>query len=446
MQQVLEKTELRSKIIKLAYPSVLEMMLHTMVGIMDVAFVGRLGAEELTAVAIADQVVFTLVFVLGTIGVGASIIVARSIGKNDREEAGTITRHALVLGVLLGSFLGVFFWSFADNIISLFPLHQIVRYKGIMYLEVIAFPAGAFLVLLIGEAICRGAGYTVIPLMVSGVANVINILGNYVLIFGKWGFPELGILGAAIATSVALVIASIMVWSFICLGKINVVLKVTGFYDRKNFWRILKLSIPAAGEEGIRASSNYLLIFMLSGLGTVAYAAHQIAITIESFSFMPGWGFAIASSTMVGQFLGAGNEEMAKRSMVMSAFLAAIFMGVIGVIFMVFAPYIVRIFTNEHQIIPLAALCVRIAGLEQVAIALCMVLSGGMRGAGDTKFPMYLSLIGNWVIRMPLIYLVIFVWKLGLPAVWSVMLIQWVVLSFISWGKFRSGTWKGLKV
>lgn len=446
MQEVLEKTELRSRIIKLAYPSVLEMMLHTMVGVMDVAFVGRLGAEELTAVAIADQVVFTIVFVLGTIGIGASVIVARAIGKKDPEEAGSISRHALVLGVLLGSFLGVFFWSFADNIITLFPLHPTVSNKGIMYLKVIAFPAGAFLVLLIGEAICRGAGYTKIPLLVSAVANVINILGNYVLIFGKWGFPELGILGSAIATSGALIVASIMVWSFIGLGKINIVLNMTGFYDRKNFWRILKLSIPAAGEEGIRASSNYLLIFMLSGLGSVAYAAHQIAITIESFSFMPGWGFAIASSALVGQFLGAGDEEMAQRSMVMSAFLAAIFMGFMGVIFMVFAPYIVRIFTNEHQIIPLAALCVRIAGLEQAAIAISMVLTGGMRGAGDTKFPMYLSLIGNWGIRIPLIYLAIFVWNLGLPAVWSVMVIQWIVLSFIAWGKFRSGTWKGLEV
>ncbi|MBO8168438.1 MAG: MATE family efflux transporter [Thermoanaerobacteraceae bacterium] len=436
------------RILPLALPAILEMMLHMAVGIADVAMVGRLGADSLAAISLGEQILFTVLFVFAAIGVGAGAIVARHVGAREYDRAGFVIAQAVGLGLVVGLVLGCMGFFFAERVVGLFQVNRQVLELGSSYLKILAFPGTFFLVLLIGEFVTRSAGYTKIPLYVAGFANTVNIVLNYTLIYGKFGLPRLGVQGAAIGTGTAFFLASVIILSILASGRLSVRLKVTDIFPLQLavIKRILRLAVPGGIEEFLKSSSNFIVTFMLTGLGSVAYAAHQVALSVESLSFMPGYGFAIAASILVGQHLGAKQPEEAEKSGWAAVKWAVVVMTFMALIFFFFSRQVVAVFTNEPAVISQAARAVRIGAFEQTTLAVEMVLAGALRGAGDARWPMYLAVVGNWFIRVPFVYLVLEVFHLGLAGVWWVTVGQWFILSLLALYRFLRGSWKAIEV
>ena len=210
--------------------------------------------------------------------------------------------------------------------------------------------------------------------------------------------------------------------------------------------RILRLSIPAGLSNLLMDSARTLTIFFIASTGAITLASHQVASTAESLSFMPGYGFAIATSILTGQSLGRQQPDQAVRSARGAWILSGLVMGGMGLIFFLFPNLIVRLFTDDPTVIPLAAQCLRIAGLIQIPMATTEVFIGVLRGAGDTRTALKITAIGAWLIRVPLCYLAIFVWQLGLTAVWYIMLVEWSVRAVLLLRVFHRGHWKTLEV
>lgn len=442
------KDQLNIRIAKLAYPAVLEMMLHMAVGIADVAMVGRLGAEPLAAISLGSQIFFSVIFIFNAIGIGAAAIVARSVGAGKFSEANFITAQALLMAGAIGLFTGTIAYFSAPKFFTFFAVTPNVIQMGTDYLQIVALPSGIFLVSLVAESIVRGSGNTKIPLLVAVIANTTNIILNYILIYGKFGFPQLGVQGAAYATSISLTLACAVMLTILCKGWINIQLQLADFrqFDVLAMKRILRLSLPAGAEELLRSSSNITSIYFISSLGAITYAAHQVALTVESLSFMPGFGLAMASSSLVGRSLGAKKIKQAVEVGWRAAGMAIVAMSFMSALFYFGSMFLVKLFTTDPDVLPIASMAVTIAAFEQPTIAVYLVFLGVLRGAGDTKWPFYLALIGNWLIRIPLFYLAIFHWGWGIREIWYITVLQWLIMASLAFWRFLQGDWQHKEV
>ena len=448
MKDALENSAGGTRILPLALPAIIEMMLHMAVGIVDVAMVGRLGADPLAAISLAEQILFTILFIFAAAGVGAGAIVARYVGAKDFVQANFIIGQAIGLGTIIGLAVGTAGFFFADQLLGIFKVNPQVLSSASGYIKILAFPTIFFLILLIGESVVRSSGYTKIPLYIAGFANTVNITLNYIFIYGKLGMPRMGVQGAAVGTSAAFFGASLAILIILASGRLSVRLRIRDIFPLKIsvVKRIFRLALPSGVEELLKSSSNLLVTFMLTGLGSTAYAAHQVALSVESISFMPGVGFAIAASILVGQNLGAGQPKKAEQSVWTAVKYAVLVMTTMGLIFFFFSRQVVSVFTNQQDVLDLAAQAIRIGAFEQTTLAVQMVLAGALRGAGDTRWPMYLAVIGNMVIRVPLVYVVLEVFHLGLAWVWVVTVLQWLILSLLVLWRFLKGRWKLIEV
>ncbi len=435
-------------ILTLAAPVILEMILGMVVWIADTAMVGRLDAEALSAVGLGGQIFFSSVNVFASIGVGAAAIVARHIGAKNLERSSEAASHAFQIGLGLGIILFICSYFLFGNFFVLANAEEAVVALGSEYLKIISI-AGIFMVPgSISSAMLRATGDTKTPMIGAIITNVINLIGDYVLIFGKWGFPRLEVAGAAIATAIGQILgfSYIMLTLFRGKGKIQYrpgKMTVGENQDLKQIWRF---SFPALINELMISGGRLIYSFMVIGLGTLSFAANQIAVTAESLSFMPNFGFAVAATTLVGQNLGAGDREVAEEYGWASANLAAIVMGVTAIVFLFFPKVMAGLFTDEADVIELAGKCIRIGALEQIPMAYSMVLSGALKGAGDTKGPMYITIGSNWLYRLPASFLAIYILKLPVTYLWYVTAIQYVIETIFFAHRFKKGKWASIHI
>lgn len=437
---------IRRKILSLAWPAVCEMMLYMLLDFVDVAFVGRLGAQSLAAVGLGAQIYFSVLFIFSALSAGATALIARSVGSGDLERAGKTAGHALSLAVIVGLAVTLSVYLFTDVIVGLFRFEAEVQHLASIYIKTTGSVAAFGLVLFISNGIFRGAGLTRIPFYTAAVTNVINIVGDYLLIFGKCGFPMLGVRGAAVATATAQVVGCVIMVVLLISGATMVRVRPRDFFNlranRELTGVLLKLSLPAGVEEALMNLGRLIGSFMLAGLGTVPFAAHQVILTAESLSYMPGYGFAVAATSLVGQNLGARKPKQAYQHGLVAARLALMVMGVTAFIFLFFPSFIIRIFTSDPQVVGMGALCLRIAALEQPAIALEMVLAGALRGAGDTRTPAMITVLCTWLLRIPLMYFSIYVFHWGLTAIWIITVIDWLARASLVIIQYRRGKWQ----
>ncbi|HHY45993.1 MAG TPA: MATE family efflux transporter [Firmicutes bacterium] len=450
--------EIDREIVTLAWPAILEMVLHMFVWIVDTAMVGRLGAGALSAVGLGGSVYWTAVWVFAAVGVGATAMVARATGAQDREGASFAGGQGLLLGFGMGVLLAAGTFIVAPWIYRLAGFEREVTAAGIDYIRIVGIGALLFLPLQVGSGILRGSGDTRTPFYITLVTNSINAVGDYALIFGEFGFPALGVKGAAIATLAAHVAGGFLTLWALFRGNRN---PLALFYRNgtpllrpKDIMRVdvptmrtlLALSGPAGAEEALMNGSRMVTSFMIASLGTVAFAANQVTVAAESLSFMPGYGFAVASGILVGQNLGAGRYDRAMQVGYRSMRYSAMVMGSVGLAFLLIPDLITRAFTNDLRVVRIAAVCLRIAALEQVAIGVTDVLCGSLRGAGDTRTALKITATGTWLVRMPLIAVAIYLVKLTLPAVWGITCLDWAVRAVLALNHFRAGRWRGVKI
>lgn len=444
----LAEKNIDKQIFKLAIPAIAEMLLHTLVWTVDTAMVGRLTPVDMSGVNLGASIMFTIAHIVGAIGVGATALIARNIGAKDTERAEYIAGLSLSLGTILAFIMGFLGIILTKTIFTAIVKDPAVIDIGTQYTRIVF--TGLFFLIpqMITTSVLRAAGNTVVPMVAALVANTFNIVGDYVLIFGKFGFPALGAKGAAIATAGAQAVGFIICLIYLIKGTQGVKIR------RKNLFRfhkeslrsLVRLSIPAGMSEFMNEGSRLVSSFWIARLGTVAFAANSLAVAAESISFMPGFGFAVAATTLVGQNLGAGEYDMAKIAAKRCVIYSSALMGIVGLAFYIFPFYIMRVFSSDIGTVDLASICIRIAAFEQIPIAVGMALSGVLKGAGDTKGPYRISLITNFLVRLPLIFAIVFLIEGHIAYVWVATTLQYVVEATLMIYRYRAGQWLLLEI
>ena len=354
---------LRVTIWKIAWPAMGEMTLYMLVGVVDVAVVGRLGEVPLAAASLGAEIFFSLVLFLNALGVGASVLVAQAKGGDRLDEAAQVAGQSLLMALFIGLLTGVLTQAFLVQILSLFKVEAAVSQLAFTYLRITLALVPFALIYYMLSSVFRGLGRTDIPMKIGIITNTFNVVGDMVLVFGWFGFPALGVAGAALATSIAHFLGFVLSAAALLTNYTELAVRIKDIFVMRlnTIRRILSLGIPALVEQlfvtAAQLTSTYLLVF----LGTLAYASHQVALVVESISYMPGFGIAIAATTLVGQAVGAADRSKAEQNSRGCLEMAAILMGFIGLIFAVFPYFIASLFTNDPDILATAGLLVRIA-------------------------------------------------------------------------------------
>jgi len=433
---------------KLAWPSVLAMLLQTLNSFMDRGFVGRLGPDALAAVGVGGQFMF-VVFSLGmSISVGATALVARFTGAEKPEEARIAGNQALWIAALL-SFVSIAIvlpiTHVSVQFMHLSPSAAVLCEKYIK-LSLIGTPGLFVMLILIGSY--RGIGDTMTVLMVSVIANIIHLSGDFLLIFGSFGAPKLGLPGGAMALVTSQYLGAILYIILLRRTKLRGLMRSKRRLEMEWAKRILNIGVPAAMQNLSRILSMiaFTAVLARSADSTPAVAALTIGLTSESIAFMPGFGFSVAASTLAGQNLGAKQPDRAERAAWISLHQGAIVMTVMGIVFFVFAEQFAHIFTHDPAVVRLAVIYLRISALAEPFLALGMILTGALNGAGDTKLPAVAGVITMWGLRLPLAYALAISFGYGAVGSWWAMSISTIVMGIASWGLFKMGRWKTARV
>ena len=444
----LTKENLNKNIIRLALPVALENVLHMAVFIVDIIMIGRLGTAPVAAVGLAGALSFIIAMIFTALGVGTTALVARSFGAKQKAEAQTVAEQSILISLVFGLTISPFIFYFADNILILMSAEENVVALGSSYLKIVLCFFIFRLIILTGTSIFRGAGDTRTPMVITLVTNCVNILFNWLLIFGIWIFPRMEVVGAAWATSIAYTVGASLIFYKLLSRKsiLTISFRRIIAVKRSIIKRILRISLPATLDASLTQMGYLFFIKIVAMLGTVSLAAHQIAIRIEALSFMPGFALAVATATIVGQSLGAGKPELARLSMRKNCQIALAMMGFFAFIFLVFAKPMARVFHPEQDVLALSAYCVMIAALEQPALAIYMVYSGGLRGAGDTLSPMIVTIVGTLCFHLPVAYVFGIVLEWGLAGIWFGAALDWILRCIAVYILFRRGRWRRIKV
>ena len=324
---------------------------------------------------------------------------------------------------------------------------DVVR-QGTQFIRIVLWSSVFNFPMMVANGVMRGAGDTRTPMWNTLAMNSWNIVVSYVLIFGAFGFPAMGLVGAAIGTTTARAVGGILAVGALLGNRTPLRIPWRAFFvwDGRVARRVLQLAIPTAIEGSIAQSGFILFTRMVASLGTATLAAHQIALRVESLSYMPAWGLAAAATTIVGQALGAGRMERAEESIRRTVLFSLVFNGLLGLSFILFSRSIVSIFGSTPEVLNLAALAVAISAAELLGIGIEMILAGGMRGAGDTRTPMYVTIAGVLLLRLPVVYFLAITLGWGLAGVWWGTAIDWTGRTILLWFLFRRGSWKTLKL
>lgn len=432
----------------LAWPVMAQMFLQTLAQIVDMAMVGRLGQESIAAVGISFRPVFVGMSMFLGLGTATTALVSRAIGAKNEEEAELAASQSLMVGILLSLVIAIGFFFGAQSIALFMGAEGGVVDKGSIYLKGFSFGIIFSYTVVLATACLRGAGDTKTPFHIGIISNIINVLANYVLIFGKFGFPALGVLGAALGTSISHLVAFILLFIVLIRGSggIHVKFKTLFKFDSEMIKRFFKIGIPSASERLVQSVTMMLVTKVIAKLGTTALAVATLSGNIEQLSFMPAIGFSVAAEALVGQNLGAKQPQRAEESCYTAVKMAAALMTSMGILFILIPGAFIRIYSSDPEIISNGKNVLRILGLAQLPQAVSFVLAGGLRGAGDTQTTFKIGLVGNIVVRLGLTWLLVSHLQLGLLSVYAVVVVEWTIRSLILSRIFKQGKWKTKEV
>ncbi len=442
-----DRGNVRRDVLNLALPAMGEQLLSMMVGIVDTFLVGHLGAASLAAVGLANQWVFMTMTLFGAIATGSTALIARFVGAKEPEQADQVLRQSVLLGALIGLVATALGVSLARPAIALLGAEPDVVALGSDYLRLVATIFFFSTLMFIGNASLRGAGDTRTPLYVMLVVNVLNVAVAWTAINGPFGLPKLGVVGSAMGAATGRFVGGVLVIGLLLRGRAGLRLRLAGLRpDWDLIRRILNVGLPTGLEQVLFRTGHMFSARIIAELGTMAYAAHQVAINALSISFMPGFGFAVAATTLVGQGLGAEDPEGAQQRGYTAYRLGAGLMSALGLLILLFPAQLMAFFTNESGVISRGIVPLRVLGATQPLLAAAMVFAGGLRGAGDTRFPMVITGAGIWLVRLPLAYLLALNLGWGLAGAWSAMALDLGLRGAFNFLRFRSGRWKTVQV
>ncbi len=448
-----EKASINKTILLLAWPTIIEQILLTCVNYIDTAMVGSLGAVATAAVSLNSSVILLVNGLLMALAVGYSVIVAKNIGSENYERSRMASNQGILIALLVGFVIFVVMLFLGPNIPFILGADSSVISDSqdyIKYLTIAFIPQG---LMIMSSGIFRASGDTKTPFLVNILNNIINVVLNFMLIFPSTEVSilglsftlkraNLGVKGAAIATCLAICTSSILIVSLLARSKDNRI-KIKIMNPLKMDWDINKkasfLALPNAFERFSMALGQFILTAIVTSLGVKALASHYLAIQAESITYMPTFGFATAATTLVAQAIGAKKINLAKKYARNSLIMGTLVMSIAGLFLFIFAHGLVDFFTNDVEVIESGAQVLRIVAICEPFFGMSMMVFGILRGSGDTKRPFIITLIGMWIIRLPLAYLVVNYTSYGLNGAWTVMTFDLIVRGVISFIIYRQG-------
>ncbi|MGS2780463.1 MATE family efflux transporter [Robertmurraya sp. GLU-23] len=440
--QIKENTKGKIKIILiLALPAVIENFFQTILGFIDTYFVSKIGLAEVSAVGVTNAVLAIYFAIFMAVGVAANVRISNFIGAKKTEKARHISQQSIILAIIFGILTGIVTFFFAGPLLKLMGIEAEVLEAGELYFRIVAIPSVFMSLMFVLSAILRGAGDTRAPMKVSILINVVNAILDYVFIFGFWLIPEMGIMGAALATVFARLIGSFALLYYIRRSPILSFRKDYWKPDKEHLWELATLGGPAAGERLVMRLGQIVYFGFVVALGTNVFAAHQIAGNVEVFSYMIAYGFATAATILVGQQIGAGNIPEAKRYATLCIWIAVGSMTVLGILLFLFGSWAGSFFTDDQEVVESIGIALKVSGVFQPFLALLLILTGAFQGANNTKFPMYLTAVGMWGVRTLLVYLLGIQLEWGLLGVWLAIGIDIAFRAVVLTLQFIRGNW-----
>jgi putative MATE family efflux protein len=434
---------LNRAILLLAIPMVLEMVLESLFAVVDVFWVGRLGANAVATVGITESLL-SLVFAVGLgLSLSTTAMVARRIGEKDGAGAAVAGVQAIAIGLAVSLLMGLPCLFFAPSLLRLMGASPQIVAVGSGYARTALGGGGVILMLFLNNAIFRGAGDAAIAMRLLWVSNIINLILDPCLIFGVGPFPKLGVTGAALATLTGRSIG--VLYQFYRLLRGTERIRILRRQIHLNFsvlWRLLRVSLTGVMQFAIAHTSWIGLVRIVSIFGAAALAGYTIAIRIVVFIILPSWGLSNAAATLVGQNLGAKQPERAETSVWRTGLYNMLFLGAVGIFFVLFAEPVVRLFTHDPLVVPLAASCLRIISYGNIGYAYGMVMLQAFNGAGDTVTPTIVNFFGFWLLEIPLAYFLAITEGMRANGVYVSIVVAEGAIAAASIILFRRGRWK----
>jgi putative MATE family efflux protein len=432
---------MRRRVFGLAWPVIAENFLETLLGIVDTWLVSHLvySAIALAGVGVAVQIMQFLLSALAALSIGASVLVAQAVGAKRFPHASSLARQSLVWAVLISVPLALSGFVFTTPIVGLFGLEPQAAEIAISYMHVTMGTVVVLIGLYIGGGVLRGAGDSRTPLIITTVANLINIPLAWALIYGGFGLPALGAVGSAWATfvgrAVALVILLVVLWR----GKNGISIRGSGEWkpDFGVARQVLGIGVPAALEQILVAGAFFALTIIVGRLGTDMLAANRIAVNALSLAFLPGFGFAIAATALVGQSVGARRIDDGAAATRIAMQGALIWMTGFAAVLFIFAPQIMLLFTSDAGVVDAGAVALRVMAFSMPPLAILFVNAGGLRGAGNTRAPLVIFGGGLWIIVL-IAALLVNTLGGGLAMVWVAFVVLTPVMAWLMSRRFRN--------
>jgi putative MATE family efflux protein len=431
----------------LSWPAIMTFGLESLVGLVDALMVGRLGADAVAGVGVGTQILHAVSVLNMALATGTVALVARHVGAQQRGVAEDVLVQSIYTAVLmsLAITIPVFWW--APELVAIFKVDAGVLVNGTDFVRGIILGVPSMATFAVIAAALRGAGDMRTPLMIGGLVNLLNVGLAYVLIFGKLGLPALGVRGAALASATAFTVGVLL--AGLSLLRPGSALRLGRHHLRPNLGivrRIAAVGSPTGIEQFLMQVGFLLYLGIAARYGTSAVAAYFIGVRILALSFLPGFGFSAAASTIVGQQLGARQPHAAQRSGWEANRLAVVLMSIAGLLIFVFARPIAWLFIDDPRVIEDTVSFIHILAAAQPLMAADSTLGGALRGAGDTRFPLITVVIGFYGARLGFAWAAAGLFSLSLTWVWAALLGDYVVRAVLKGWRFNSGHWQRIKV
>jgi putative MATE family efflux protein len=427
----------------LAIPMMLEMSMEAIFAVVDIAFVARLGTDAIAAVGIAEALVTVLYAVAIGLGMGVTAMISRRIGANDRDAAAQVAGQAIWVGAALSIVIGFLGVSYAADLLRMMGASEGVITQGQGFTAILLGGSASILYLFLLNAAFRGAGDAPVALRSLMLANGINIVLDPCLIFGLGPFPEMGVPGAAVATTIGRGIGVAYLGYVLFAGRGRLQLKLRHMHiDLVLMKRMVLISLGGIGQFLITTSSWILLMRIVALYGSAPIAAYTIALRVIEFAILPAWGLGNAAATLVGQNLGAEKPGRAEASVWRAAKYNVIFMTVLGIFMLFWAAQIVGWFSTDPEILHWGTSCLRILGIGYPIYAVGMVIVQSLNGAGDTRTPSILNFVCFWIIQIPIAYWMSTELNFGPNGVFAAIIVSEFFLTISAVLVFRTGKWK----
>jgi putative MATE family efflux protein len=431
----------------LSWPAIMTFGLESLVGLIDALMVGRLGAHAVAGVGVGTQILNAVSVMNMALATGTVAIVARHIGANQKAHAEAALVQSIYLALLMGVAIAVPVSIWAPKMVGVFADDAEVLAAGTVFIRTIILGVPGMAVFAVIAAGLRGAGDMRTPLMIGAFLNLLNVSLAYVLIFGRLGLPALGVQGAAAASATAF-------WVGAILGLLTLIRRGSALRVRRGELaphpetarRVLAVGSPTALEQLLMQIGFLIYLGIAARYGTSAVAAYFIGVRILALSFLPGFGFGAAASTIVGQQLGAGQPEHAERSGWEANRLAVVAMSIAGILIFLFARPIAALVIDDAEVIDDAVSFIQILALAQPLMAADSTLGGALRGAADTRFPLVTVVVGFYGARLGFAWVVSHVLELSLAWVWGALLGDYLLRAALKGWRFHSGAWKRARV